>query len=163
MHGIVTFVGLSQEGDLVSCYLWYLIYLLLIFCMPESWWHSIAGCLTHTLDNWCQKRLHDFYATGFSCILFSFFLYVLIKKTDFPISSIETTYDVLPRLSKIKFDSGVIDELLFPGMPQEFRFSNGMMSLEYVKAVQESVYEHIRVVREGQLRIVFTPDLKVKS
>jgi len=33
--------------------------------------------------------------------------------------------------------------------------------LEYAKAVQESVYEQLRVVREGQLRIIFTPDLKV--
>jgi hypothetical protein len=35
------------------------------------------------------------------------------------------------------------------------------MMLEYAKAVQESVYEQLRVVREGQLRIIFTPDLKV--
>lgn len=37
------------------------------------------------------------------------------------------------------------------------------MMLEYGKAVQESVYEQLRVVREGQLRIIFTPDLKVKQ
>lgn len=35
--------------------------------------------------------------------------------------------------------------------------------LEYGKAVQESVYEQLRVVREGQLRIIFTHDLKVKK
>jgi hypothetical protein len=33
--------------------------------------------------------------------------------------------------------------------------------LEYAKAVQESVYEQLRVVREGQLRVIFTQDLKV--
>lgn len=33
--------------------------------------------------------------------------------------------------------------------------------LEYGKAVQESVYEQLRVVREGHLRIIFTHDLKV--
>lgn len=33
--------------------------------------------------------------------------------------------------------------------------------LEYTKAVQESVYEQLRVVREGQLRMLFTQDLKV--
>ena len=33
--------------------------------------------------------------------------------------------------------------------------------LEYGKAVQKSVYEQLRVVREGQLRIIFTQDLKV--
>ncbi|XP_068634770.1 probable transcriptional regulator SLK2 [Aristolochia californica] len=75
----------------------------------------------------------------------------------------ETTYEVLPRLSKIKFDSGVVDELLFLDMPHEYRFHSGLMMLEYGKAIQESVYEQLRVVREGQLRIIFTPDLKILS
>jgi hypothetical protein len=55
----------------------------------------------------------------------------------------------------------VIDELLFLDLPREIRFSSGLMMLEYTKAVQECVYEQLRVVREGQLRIVFTQDLKV--
>ena len=46
-------------------------------------------------------------------------------------------------------------------MPREFRLPSGIMMLEYAKAVQESVYEQLRVVREGQLRVVFTHDLKV--
>ncbi|XP_077245670.1 putative transcriptional regulator SLK2 [Tasmannia lanceolata] len=75
----------------------------------------------------------------------------------------ETTFEVLPRLSKIKFDSGVIDELLFVDLPRECRFPSGIMMLEYGKAIQESVYEQLRVVREGQLRIIFTPDLKILS
>ncbi|KAF8379426.1 hypothetical protein HHK36_028861 [Tetracentron sinense] len=75
----------------------------------------------------------------------------------------EATYEVLPRLSKIKFDSGVIDELLFVDLPRECRFPSGVMMLEYGKAVQESVYEKLRVVREGQLRIIFTHDLKILS
>lgn len=33
--------------------------------------------------------------------------------------------------------------------------------VEYSKAVQESIYEQLRVVHEGQLRIIFTPELKV--
>lgn len=33
--------------------------------------------------------------------------------------------------------------------------------LEYAKAVQQSIYEQLRVVREGHLRIIFAPDLKV--
>uniref|UniRef100_A0A803PS17 Transcriptional regulator SLK2 n=3 Tax=Cannabis sativa TaxID=3483 RepID=A0A803PS17_CANSA len=37
------------------------------------------------------------------------------------------------------------------------------MMLEYGKAVQESVYEQLRVVREGRLRIIFTQDLKILS
>ncbi|XP_052302121.1 probable transcriptional regulator SLK2 isoform X2 [Populus trichocarpa] len=75
----------------------------------------------------------------------------------------EATFEVLPRLNEIKFGSGVIDELLFLDLPREFRLHSGIMMLEYAKAVQESVYEQLRVVREGQLRIIFTPDLKILS
>ncbi|XP_041006909.1 probable transcriptional regulator SLK2 isoform X1 [Juglans microcarpa x Juglans regia] len=75
----------------------------------------------------------------------------------------EATFEVLPRLNEIKFGSGVIDELLFLDLPRECRFASGIMMLEYRKAVQESVYEQLRVVREGQLRIIFTHDLKILS
>ncbi|KAG4128784.1 hypothetical protein ERO13_D09G041000v2 [Gossypium hirsutum] len=75
----------------------------------------------------------------------------------------EATFEVLPRLNEIKFSSGAIDELLFLDFPRECRFPSGMMMLEYGKAVQESVYEQLRVVREGQLRIIFTQDLKILS
>ncbi|KAL6526950.1 hypothetical protein OROGR_016040 [Orobanche gracilis] len=75
----------------------------------------------------------------------------------------EATFKVLPRLNETKFGSGVIDELLYLDLPREHRFPSGIMMLEYVKAVQESVYEQLRVVREGQLRILFTPDLKILS
>lgn len=75
----------------------------------------------------------------------------------------EATSEVLPRLNEIKFGSGVIDELLFLDLPLERRFPSGIMMLEYGKAVQESVYEQLRVVREGRLRIIFTQDLKVKK
>lgn len=73
----------------------------------------------------------------------------------------EATFDILPRLNVVKFGGGVIDELLFLDLPREVRFPSGLMMLEYTKAVQECVYEQLRVVREGQLRIVFTQDLKV--
>lgn len=73
----------------------------------------------------------------------------------------EASFEVLPRLNEIKFGSGVIDELLFLDLPRECRFPTGIMMLEYGNAVQESVYEQLRVVREGQLRITFTADLKV--
>ncbi|KAI4351798.1 hypothetical protein L6164_006114 [Bauhinia variegata] len=75
----------------------------------------------------------------------------------------EATFEVLPRLNEIKFGSGVIDELLFLELPREYRFPSGVMLLEYTKAVQESVYEQLRVVREGHLRIIFTQDLKILS
>ncbi|KAJ1433708.1 LIM-domain binding protein/SEUSS [Sesbania bispinosa] len=48
-------------------------------------------------------------------------------------------------------------------MPREIRSPSGAMMLEYTKAVQECVYEQLRVVREGQLRIIFTQDLKIFS
>ncbi|XVE58599.1 hypothetical protein DITRI_Ditri04bG0182500 [Diplodiscus trichospermus] len=75
----------------------------------------------------------------------------------------EATFEVLPRLNEIKFGSGVIDELLFLDLPHECRSATGIMMLEYGKAVQESVYEQLRVVREGRLRIIFTQDLKILS
>ncbi|XP_042057501.1 probable transcriptional regulator SLK2 [Salvia splendens] len=75
----------------------------------------------------------------------------------------EATFEVLPRLEEIKFASGVIDELLFLDLPRESKFPSGIMMLEYEKAVQESVYEQLRVVREGHLCILFTPDLKILS
>ncbi|KAF7131974.1 hypothetical protein RHSIM_Rhsim09G0196500 [Rhododendron simsii] len=75
----------------------------------------------------------------------------------------EATYEVLPRLNEIKFGSGVIDELLFLDLPSESRFPSGIMMLDYGKAVQESVYEQLRVIREGQLRVIFTADLKILS
>ncbi|XP_020220640.1 probable transcriptional regulator SLK2 isoform X2 [Cajanus cajan] len=75
----------------------------------------------------------------------------------------EATYEVLPRLNEIKFGSGVIDELLFLDSSREQRFPSGAMMIEFAKAVQESVYEQLRVVREGQLRIIFTQDLKILS
>lgn len=75
----------------------------------------------------------------------------------------EATFEVLPRLNDIKFGSGVVDELLYLDLPRECRFPSGIMMLEYGKAVQETVYEQLRVVREGQLRVIFTADLKVDN
>lgn len=74
---------------------------------------------------------------------------------------LETTVEVLPRLFKIKYDSGTLEELLYVDMPHEYQNSNGQIVLDYAKAIQESVFQHLRVVRDGHLRIVFSPDLKV--
>ncbi|XP_077222526.1 uncharacterized protein LOC143856249 [Tasmannia lanceolata] len=74
----------------------------------------------------------------------------------------EATFEELPTLLKIKFDSGVIDELLFVDLPHEYRFPSGIMVLEYGKVIHESVYTQLRVVCEGQLRILFTCDLKAR-
>ncbi|XP_047341766.1 transcriptional corepressor SEUSS-like [Impatiens glandulifera] len=75
----------------------------------------------------------------------------------------EATAEVLPRLFKIKYESGTLEELLYVDMPQEYQNSSGQIVLEYAKAVQESVFEQLHVVRDGQLRIVFSPELKICS
>ncbi|KAL2519923.1 transcriptional corepressor SEUSS [Forsythia ovata] len=75
----------------------------------------------------------------------------------------EATVEVLPRLFKIKYESGTLEELLYVDMPREYQNSSGQIVLDYSKATQESVFEQLRVVRDGQLRIVFSPDLKICS
>jgi hypothetical protein len=75
----------------------------------------------------------------------------------------EATAEVLPRLFKIKYESGTLEELLYVDMPREYHNSSGQIVLDYAKAIQESVFEQLRVVRDGQLRIVFSPDLKVRD
>ncbi|GMY12456.1 transcriptional corepressor SEUSS-like [Fagus crenata] len=75
----------------------------------------------------------------------------------------ETTVEVLPRLFKIKYDSGTLQELLFVDMPREYENSSGQIVLDYAKAIHESVFEQLRVVRDGQLRLIFSPDLKICS
>ncbi|KAE8684512.1 hypothetical protein F3Y22_tig00111128pilonHSYRG00082 [Hibiscus syriacus] len=40
---------------------------------------------------------------------------------------------------------------------------SGHIVLDYAKAIQESVFEQLHVVRDGQLRVVFSPDLKLGS
>ncbi|KAJ9146189.1 hypothetical protein P3X46_028490 [Hevea brasiliensis] len=75
----------------------------------------------------------------------------------------EATVEVLPRLFKIKYESGTLEELLYVDMPHEHQNSSGQIVLDYAKAIQESVFEQLRVVRDGQLRIVFSPDLKICS
>ncbi|KAE8685698.1 Transcriptional corepressor SEUSS [Hibiscus syriacus] len=75
----------------------------------------------------------------------------------------EATVEVLPRLFKIKYESGTLEELLYVDMPREYQISSGQIVLDYAKAIQESVFEQLRVVRDGQLRIVFSPDLKICS
>jgi len=74
---------------------------------------------------------------------------------------IETTVEVLPRLCQIKYASGTLEELLYVDMPRESQNPSGQIVLDYTKAIQESVFEQLRVVREGHLRIVFNQDLKV--
>lgn len=73
----------------------------------------------------------------------------------------ESNFEILPRLYKTYFESGVLDELLFLDLPHEYILPSGFILLRYEKVVQETIYEKFRVVREGQLRIIFTNDLKI--
>ncbi|KAE8792177.1 putative transcriptional regulator SLK3 [Hordeum vulgare] len=75
----------------------------------------------------------------------------------------EATHEILPRLCQIRFDHGVVDEYLFLDVPNEFRLPNGLLLLEHTKVVQKSIYDHLHVTHEGQLRIIFTPELKIMS
>eukprot|EP00850_Spirogloea_muscicola_P000082 SM000001S04484 [mRNA] locus=s1:429865:433832:- [translate_table: standard] len=75
----------------------------------------------------------------------------------------ETTVEVLPRLFKIKYDSGIFEELLFVDVPTEYTLPLGGTVLEYGRAIQESVFEALRVVRTGKLRVKFSPDCKIVS
>ncbi|XP_011081030.1 probable transcriptional regulator SLK3 isoform X2 [Sesamum indicum] len=79
-----------------------------------------------------------------------------------PGKGLEAAFDILPRLFKIKFESGMLDEILFLDLPRACQIPSGMV-LEYGKAIQESVYEKFHVVHEGKLRIVFRYDLKILS
>ncbi|KAH8513490.1 hypothetical protein H0E87_006672 [Populus deltoides] len=73
----------------------------------------------------------------------------------------EATFEVLPRLNNIQFDSGVINELLFLECPLELTLPSGLMVLEYGKVVHETLYDQLHVVREGKLRIIFAHNLKI--
>lgn len=69
---------------------------------------------------------------------------------------------VLPRLFKIKYDSGVVEELLFVDVPQERRTAGGGLVVEYEQAIQQSVFEQLRVVRTGRLKVAFSNACKVR-
>lgn len=98
----------------------------------------------------------------FFCLCFS--KNIVYKSSSLCFSfSTEASFEELPRLWKIKFESGVLEELLFLGFPQEHKLPSGVTLLEYDKAVQQSVYEQFRVIHEGKLRVFFRHDLKILS
>ncbi|CAH9144365.1 unnamed protein product [Cuscuta epithymum] len=73
----------------------------------------------------------------------------------------EVIYEALPSLFKAKFESGMVDEIMFLGLPEEHIFPSGLIMLEYGRVVQESIYENFRIVHEGKLRVIFRDDLKI--
>lgn len=112
-----------------------------------------------------SNRNHNFAILVFvvitSCIFLICFYDICLSIFEFVIYFSEATVEVLPRLFKIKYESGTLEELLYVDMPREYQNSSGQIVLDYAKAIQESVFEQLRVVRDGQLRIVFSQDLKV--
>ncbi|KAK6158112.1 hypothetical protein DH2020_005426 [Rehmannia glutinosa] len=107
---------------------------------------------------WCFSKYEniELHTTGVFCP--NSMLYVYFSSCDL----VEATFDIFPRLFKIKFESGMLDEILFLDSPRACKIPSGLV-LEYSKATQESVYEKFRVVHEGKLRIVFRYDLKILS
>ncbi|XP_024399009.1 uncharacterized protein [Physcomitrium patens] len=75
----------------------------------------------------------------------------------------ESCTDVLPRLFKIKYDSGLVDELLFLDLAEEYVMPSGKMVLEYSGAVHESVFAELRVIRYGTLRVTFSSSYKIQA
>ncbi|XP_073018487.1 uncharacterized protein [Primulina eburnea] len=75
----------------------------------------------------------------------------------------EISGEPLPRLYKIKYDTGLLEEHLRIDAPSEHRDESGQIYVRYSEAVEETEYEQVRIVRYGQLRVVFSPDLKVCS
>ncbi|XP_042067342.1 probable transcriptional regulator SLK1 [Salvia splendens] len=74
----------------------------------------------------------------------------------------EATSEMFPRLFKMKFESGMLDEILYIDSPRAHKVPDGLV-LELRKAVQTSVYKTFRVVHNGKLRVVFRHDLKILS
>ena len=75
----------------------------------------------------------------------------------------EASVEVLPRLFKVKYENGTLEELLHADTHREYQNSSGHIVLDCDKAIKESVFEKFRVVHDGHLRILFTQDLKICS
>lgn len=76
----------------------------------------------------------------------------------------EYSTDVLPRLFKIKYDSGLLDEHLCLDTAEEsYVVSPGKQVLVFPRAVHESVFPELRVVRYGKLRVTFNNYQKILS
>lgn len=113
------------------------------------------------ISNWNHNFAILVFVVITSCIFLICFYDICLSIFEFVIYFSEATVEVLPRLFKIKYESGTLEELLYVDMPREYQNSSGQIVLDYAKAIQESVFEQLRVVRDGQLRIVFSQDLKV--
>ncbi|MED6189091.1 hypothetical protein PIB30_092351 [Stylosanthes scabra] len=80
-----------------------------------------------------------------------------------PCNGFELCYEILPRLFKMKYESGLLEENIFLDIPREYRDPSGYIVLFCSKVTRESLFYKVRVVHEGSLRIVFSPCLKIRS
>ncbi|KAL0378257.1 UNVERIFIED_CONTAM: Transcriptional corepressor SEUSS [Sesamum radiatum] len=80
-----------------------------------------------------------------------------------PCCGFEISQELLPRLHKVKYDTGVSEEHLHIESPTEHEGACGQIFLHYPKAAEESVHDQVRIVHYGQLRVIFSPDLKICS
>ncbi|KAL0449816.1 UNVERIFIED_CONTAM: Transcriptional corepressor SEUSS [Sesamum latifolium] len=80
-----------------------------------------------------------------------------------PCCGFEISEELLPRLHKVKYDTGVSEEHLHIESPNEHQGACGQIFLHYPKAAEESVHDQVRIVRYGQLHVIFSPDLKICS
>lgn len=76
---------------------------------------------------------------------------------------LEAPFEVLPRLFHIKYDSGLKEELLYLSDPQERETRTGNWILSSHLAVEESVFETLRIKRYGRLCVLLNPHMKIMS
>lgn len=70
---------------------------------------------------------------------------------------------VLPRLFQIKFEHGLKEEYLFLGNVQEILLPSGDILVICYRAVEQSVFDNMKVMRHGQLRATFNNELKMTA
>ncbi|MCD7448464.1 hypothetical protein HAX54_042598 [Datura stramonium] len=67
-----------------------------------------------------------------------------------PTAGFETSVEVLPRLCKIKFETGMMDELLYMDIPEECYTPSGHIVLNYAKVTEESVHQLKEAIQKFQ-------------
>jgi len=75
--------------------------------------------------------------------------------------SIELRSDVIARVFKAKYDSGVLEERLLLENPCEFLLHNGIVVVDCPRATILTVYQESWVHTEGHLRVSFSSKLKI--
>mmetsp|Transcript_14515 Transcript_14515/g.38834 ORF Transcript_14515/g.38834 Transcript_14515/m.38834 type:complete len:681 (+) Transcript_14515:84-2126(+) len=76
--------------------------------------------------------------------------------------SVEFSAELLPRIYKAKYDSGVKEELLLMENPCEFLLQNGVVVVDCPRAMVLTVYSTSKVCTEGHLRVSFDTAHKIQ-